>query len=69
MTPKQLNQLLAQRVDEVSRLLLPDGKFEAGEWRVGSVDGEKGNSMGVPLKGDKVGMWYDFSTAAAYSYS
>lgn len=62
MTPKELNQLLAQRVEEVAKMLLPGGKFQAGEWRVGSVEGEKGDSMGVPLKGDKVGMWFDFAT-------
>lgn len=62
MTPKQLNEMLAMRVDEVSRLLLPNGKFQSGEWRVGSVDGEKGDSLGVPMKGEKVGMWFDFAT-------
>ena len=62
MTPKQLNQMLAHRVDEVVKLLLPGGKFQAGEWRVGSVSGESGDSMGVPMKGDKIGMFYDFAT-------
>lgn len=62
MTPKELNGLLAQRVEEVVRMLLPAGKPKSGEWLVGSIAGEAGESMGVPIKGEKVGMWFDFAT-------
>jgi len=64
MTPKELNGLLANRVEEVVRQLLPSGKPQSGEWRVGSISGEAGDSLGVPIKGDKVGMWFDFATGS-----
>lgn len=62
VTPNELSQMLARQVDAVVKHLLPDGKREGSEWRVGSVNGEPGKSMGVHLAGDKAGVWSDFST-------
>ncbi|MFK1397296.1 toprim domain-containing protein [Pseudomonas aeruginosa] len=62
MTPSQIAQRLADRVIDVAHHLLPGGKREGSEWRVGSVNGEKGQSLGVHLKGEKAGVWCDFST-------
>lgn len=61
-TPKDLALKLAQRVDDVCRELLPNGKRDGHEWRVGSVDGESGRSMGVHLAGAKAGIWCDFAS-------
>lgn len=41
---------LLERAESVCRYLLPDGRKENGEWRVGSIGGERGQSMGVNLK-------------------
>ncbi len=62
MTPSEIAQRLADRVIDVAHHLLPSGKREGAEWRVGSVNGEKGQSLGVHLKGEKAGVWCDFST-------
>ena len=62
MTPSEIASRLADRVNDVCHYLLPAGKREGSEWRVGSTNGEKGQSLGVHLKGDKAGVWCDFST-------
>lgn len=53
---------LAKRAKEVAEYLLPNGVKQGNEWRVGSLDGEKGQSLGVHLQGSKAGVWSDFST-------
>jgi twinkle protein len=62
MTPKELSMMLAQNVEAVAQMLLPEGKREGHEWRVGSVNGESGKSLGVHLSGHKAGVWADFTT-------
>jgi twinkle protein len=56
-----VKQALAGRVGDVAQMLLPGGRREGHEWRAGSVDGEKGQSLGVHLVGTKAGVWADFS--------
>lgn len=51
MTPSQIAQRLADRVIDVAHHLLPGGKREGSEWRVGSVNGEKGQSLGGSPQG------------------
>lgn len=53
---------LAERALDVAQMLLPGGRKEAHEWRAGSTGGEKGQSLGVHLTGNKAGVWSDFST-------
>lgn len=53
---------LAKCALEIAKLLLPAGKQQGHEWRVGSLDGEEGRSLGVHLVGTKAGIWSDFST-------
>lgn len=60
-TAKEISILLSQRALEVASYLLPNGKKDGNEWRVGSVEGEKGRSLGVHLTGNKAGVWCDFS--------
>lgn len=58
----QVKRLLADRVQAVAEHLLPNGRKEANEWRVGSTAGEKGQSLGVHLSGAKAGVWADFAS-------
>lgn len=51
---------LADRAQAVAEMLLPAGRREGQEWRAGSVDGERGKSLGVHLSGTKAGIWMDF---------
>ena len=62
MTPKQISEMLSARVEEVAKMLLPAGKKDGKEWRVGSADGESGKSLGVCVSGSKAGVWSDFAT-------
>jgi twinkle protein len=59
MRATELAKLLAAQVETVARDLLPNGKKVGHEWRVGSIAGEAGKSMGVHLTGDKAGVWLD----------
>ena len=58
----EIKRMLNDRVESVASHLLPNGRREGGEWRVGSVGGEPGKSLGVHLTGEKVGVWRDFAT-------
>jgi twinkle protein len=65
MNVSDISKLLASQVDSVCRYLLPNGKREGAEWRVGSSGGEAGKSLGVHLAGDKAGVFADFATGEA----
>lgn len=58
----ELKHMLNDRVMQVCEYLLPNGILEGSEWRVGSVDGEAGKSMGVHVSGAKAGVWADFNS-------
>jgi twinkle protein len=62
MTPKEISERLAENVESVCWYLFPKGKREGQEWRVGSIDGEAGKSLGIHLSGNKAGVWSDFAT-------
>ncbi len=59
---KEIARSLSQRAEEVARHLLPEGKKVGNEWRIGSIGGESGQSLGVHLTGEKAGVWCDFAT-------
>lgn len=61
ISAKDIAQQLASRADAYARLLLPNGKLSAGNWCVGSINGEKGESLRVQLTGPKAGVWSDFA--------
>jgi twinkle protein len=52
---------LADQAEDVARYLLLAGHRKGHEWRVGSVNGEPGNSLAVHLTGTKRGIWRDFA--------
>lgn len=53
---------LAKRALDVARHLLPNGIKQGQEWRVGSLGGERGQSLGIHLAGTKAGVWADFAS-------
>ena len=57
-----IKRMLADRAQSVAEMLLPNGHREGQEWRVGSIGGEKGQSLGVHLSGSKAGVWQDFNS-------
>ncbi len=58
----QIKRMLADRALDVASMLLPGGKKTGNEWRADSVNGGKGQSLGVHLTGNKSGIWADFAT-------
>lgn len=54
---------LAARIDDLVVELLPAGRRQGEEWRVGSIAGEPGQSLGVRLRGQRAGIWSDFASA------
>jgi twinkle protein len=58
----EIKRMMAARAQSVAEHLLPGGRKEGNEWRAGSIGGEKGQSLGVHLVGDKAGVWSDFAS-------
>lgn len=65
LTAARISELLAGDAERVCRELLPAGRAKSGEWVVGSVAGDEGDSLKVRLTGDKSGVWSDFATGEA----
>lgn len=57
-----ISRALSDRAATVAEHLLPGGRREGTEWRAGSLSGERGQSLGVHLTGDKAGVWSDFQS-------
>ncbi len=58
----ELARLLADNITRLAPELLPHGKKDGAEWRVGSLAGEPGQSLAVRLTGARRGLWCDFSS-------
>ena len=53
---------LSGRILKLVEELLPAGRRDGREWRVGSITGEAGSSLAVNIIGPKAGLWHDFAT-------
>ena len=62
MNAAELSQRMAAEAASIAQYLLPNGKRQAGEWKVGSLNGEAGKSLSVRLSGVKAGVWADFAS-------
>ena len=62
LNPSQIAEVLAENAPFVAEYLYPDGKQTGHEWRVGSLAGEEGQSLGIRLTGTKAGVWCDFAS-------
>jgi hypothetical protein len=56
----------AERADEIVPELFPQGYREGPLWRVGSVEGEKGQSFCINIAGRRRGHGHDFATGENY---
>jgi len=57
----EIAELLNAQIQALVEELLPAGRREGHEWRVGSIAGEPGQSLGVHLQGTRRGVWRDFA--------
>lgn len=62
MNANELSQRMASEAAAIAQYLFPNGKRQAGEWRLGGLSGEPGKSMGIRLTGAKAGVWMDFAS-------
>ena len=58
----ELSAMLAKDAGNFCRKYAPNGVIKNGEFHLGSVAGEKGESLKVSVKGDRAGVWADFAT-------
>lgn len=58
-----VSALLAARIDQLVRELLPNGHAQSGCWRIGNLSGARGGSLAITLSGDHRGRWRDFATS------
>ncbi len=56
-----LHELLLERIDELVGELLPGAQRLRHEFRVGSIDGERGSSLSIDAK---TGLWIDHNPGA-----
>ena len=62
MNAEEIKQGLAGRAEEFARWLFLSGRKELHNWRVGSLNGEKGQSFALCIEGAKIGVFKDFAT-------
>src|SRR5262249_7431979 len=48
-------------IERLVREILPRGRRDGAEYRVGSISGESGKSLAIHLGQDKPGIWRDFA--------
>lgn len=58
---RDIAKQLADRADSFCRFLLPNGAMHSGNWCVGSVAGEAGDSLRIQITGPNAGVWADFA--------
>jgi hypothetical protein len=59
---EKLKDGLASRAHTFCEYLFPKGKFRAGNYKVGNLNGMPGDSLGICMCGPKTGVWKDFAT-------
>jgi hypothetical protein len=62
---REIVRMLAAQAPRLAAELLPNGRREGNEWRVGSIHGEPGRSMAVHLSPRKGAIWCDFASGQA----
>ena len=58
----EIRAAMLARLPEVLRHLFPNGRQLKREFQIGSLQGEKGQSLKVTMSGDKAGLWQDFES-------
>jgi hypothetical protein len=61
MIVQEVKSALCGRAEDFVRFLFPAGRKEGHEWKVGSLEGEQGNSLGICIEGSKTGVFCDFA--------
>ncbi|MDR2628847.1 MAG: hypothetical protein LBC30_02560 [Puniceicoccales bacterium] len=59
---EKLKEGLVCRAHSFCEYLFPNGKFRAGNYMVGNLNGMPGDSLRICVRGPKRGVWKDFAT-------
>jgi len=59
---ERLRGALTSRATDLVREIFPRAIIARGEARIGSTDGEAGESLAIALQGDRAGLWTDHAT-------
>src|SRR5690242_8541456 len=65
---ERLNALIQERAEDLCRALFPGGKKKGREWKIGNVQGEPGDSLGIELEGRKAGVCHDRATGDGWGF-
>lgn len=60
-TASRVSELLAQRVRDVAKMLVPSGRIDGNEFVFGNATGTAGNSAKLHLSGEHAGKWRDWA--------
>jgi hypothetical protein len=61
-SPREISNMLAQRILALAAELFPAGRRHGAEWRVGSPAGEAGQSLAIHIGPARPGVWCDFAS-------
>jgi hypothetical protein len=59
---ERLRRALIGQLPGVLHHLFPSGKIRNGAFKIGGLNGQRGDSLSVTLRGDQAGLWQDFAT-------
>ncbi len=59
---ERLRRALIGQLPGVLQHLFPSGKIRNGAFKIGGLDGQRGDSLSVTLRGEQAGLWQDFAT-------
>lgn len=58
----EVKAAMLARLPEVLRYMFPNGRQLKREFQIGSLQGEKGQSLKITMSGEKAGLWQDFES-------
>ena len=59
---ERLRRALIGQLSSILHHLFPSGKIRNGAFKIGGLDGQRGDSLNVTLRGEQAGLWQDFAT-------
>jgi DNA primase len=59
---ERLRRALIGQLSSVLHHLFPSGKIRNCAFKIGGLDGQRGDSLTVTLRGEQAGLWQDFAT-------
>jgi len=62
ISTEEIRSKLHDQLASVLYHLLPNGRVRFKQFHIGNVQGDKGDSLRVELKGPSIGLWQDFAT-------